>query len=352
MQRLCRDGVNWDDKVQISILSDWNQWYKETNLLDSPKIVRCWQKEDYHDLRTIELHHFSDASEVGHGACSYLRTVNSSGEVSVHLDMAKARVVPIASVTIPRLELMAAVVAARLSVILEKELRLERVQHFYWTDSNIVLGYLRNDSKRFKIFVANRIQEIHDVSQSSQWRHISGQLNPADLASRSLKGAEIIDSQLWFQGPPFLHQENLILPDTEFDTVNHDDSELRNVFCNANMTTEGLDVFNFRLFSEWRSLTRGVARAKLLAGQLKRSLSAGPRLRSSAKINSTPLKAADLQAAECLIVKAVQQAYFSEEITLLSAKETLPNNELKRLDCFLDEAGLLRVGGRLRFTDL
>ena len=352
LQRLCRDKVEWDDTVQASVLLDWKQWYQETNLLDNLCIIRCWQKEDYRNLSVIELHHFSDASETGHGACSYLRTVDSQGEVSVHLVMAKARVVPQASVTIPRLELMAAVVAARLSVILERELRLEKVQHFYWTDSNIVLGYLRNDSKRFKIFVANRIQEIQDISRASQWRHVSGQHNPADLASRGLKGAEIINSQLWFKGPPFLHQRHIIIDNTEIDNIRDDDQELRTVVCHAIDSTDELDIFNFSLFSEWRSLTRGIARAKLLAGMLKKSLSIGSRLRSNNKLGFKPLDVTDLQNAELLVIKAVQRSYFSEEIDSLKAGEGLTDNELKRLDCFLDKFGVLRVGGRLRFTSL
>ena len=197
LQRLCRDGTDWDDEVQAPMLSLWNEWYRDTRLLSYLSINRCWQHESYERLVSIELHHFADASEDGYGACSYLRTVNSLGQVSVHLVMAKARVTPTASTTIPRLELMAAVVAARLSALLDKELRLNSVHHFFWTDSNIVLGYIRNDSRRFKIFVANRVQEIQDISRASQWRHVPGQHNPADLASRGMKGAEIIDSQLW-----------------------------------------------------------------------------------------------------------------------------------------------------------
>ena len=111
LQRLCRDGMDWDDEVDPAILNIWREWYKETNLLETLSIARCWQEEDYERLRAVEFHHFSDASEHGYGACSYLRTVNSHGVVSVHLVMAKARVAPSATMTIPRLELMAAVVA-------------------------------------------------------------------------------------------------------------------------------------------------------------------------------------------------------------------------------------------------
>ena len=110
--------------------------------------------------------------------------------------------------------------------------------------------------------------------------------------------------------------------------------------------------FQFSFLSTWRSLTRGVARAKLLAKQFKESFTIKARLRSGTRSIIKPIDVADLQEAEHLIINAVQQSYFSEEIGILRAKEILHNSELKRLDCFLDETGVLRVGGRLRFTSL
>ena len=355
LQQICRDKLDWDEKVPQSMLNNWIAWYQGTATLHQLAITRCWQNENYDDLKQIQLHHFADASENGYGACSYLRTVNSANQVSVHLVMAKARVTPIASMTIPRLELMAAVVAARLSVILDRELHVEReIHHHFWTDSRVVLGYLRNDARRFKIFVANRIQEIHDVSSPSQWRHVSGRDNPADLASRGMKSEDLVKSSLWFYGPSFLQQEILSLKETECDNINDDDQELRKVISHAVTVNTELDTFNFSLFSTWRSLTRGVARARLLAKQFKLGLSIKGRLRSSTKqLTMEPLRVSDFQTAEQLIVKAIQQSYFSEEIATLNSKETLQGkSDLYRLDCFVDKNGLLRVGGRLRFTSL
>ena len=122
--------------------------------------------------------------------------------------------------------------------------------------------------------------------------------------------------------------------------------------CHAIGSNNDLDIFNFSLFSEWKALTRGIARAKLLAGIFKKSLLIRSRLRSSTKASFKPLSVTDLQEAELLIIKAVQHSYFLEEIEALKAGEILTNNELKRLDCFLDKTGILRVGGRLRFTSL
>ena len=355
LQQMCRGGsLDWDEEVSQPILNSWTNWYQETTSLHELSINRCWQKEDYKELQAIQLHHFSDACEDGYGACSYLRTVDQAGRVSVCLVMAKARVAPSVSITIPRLELMAAVVAARLSTILERELRLERVSHHFWTDSQIVLGYLKNDSKRFKVFVANRVQQIHDASKPSQWSHVTGVDNPADLASRGMKAEDLVKSTLWFKGPSFLQQEWVDLNRTGLGIVDPNDHELRKVIVRAVETDTLLDVFNFSLFSSWRSLTRGVARAKLLARSFKANLSIKMRLRSATqKPALEPLSVTDLQTAEQLIIRAVQDSYFSEEISCLLSKETLDRgSELRRLNCFLDKAGILRVGGRLRFTNL
>ena len=308
LQQLCQSGLDWDVIVPDETLKLWRSWYEEAEILHQLNIQRCLQIGELRKGDKVQLHHFADASERAYGACSYVRIETDTGRVLVHLIMAKSRVAPLASVTVPRIELMAAVVATRLSVTLEKELRLAEVQHYYWTDCKIVLGYLRNEVKRFKIFVANRVQQIHDVSDVTQWRHIAGVNNPADLASRGLSASNLVSSELWFKGPPFLQQENIVFDNQMSGDINPDDPELRKAVCNSLAASENcLDTFNFSLFSSWRSLTRGIARAKRLARMFKDSISIKARLRSGAcKSGVLPLTVADLQAAERLVVKSVQ----------------------------------------------
>lgn len=121
-------------------------------------------------MKQYELHSFSDASVTGYGVCSYLRTVTKFGEVQCTLVMGKARVAPTKVTTIPRLELSAAVVATRAADFLKRELEIQNIQEYYWTDSKVVLGYINNDARRFHVFVANRIQRIRSSTEPSQWR--------------------------------------------------------------------------------------------------------------------------------------------------------------------------------------
>ena len=120
--------------------------------------------------------------------------------------MAKSKLAPISTTTIPRLELCAAVAAVKLGVLVKKELKIE-VESYYWTDSMIVLQYIRNKKKRFKTFVANRVEKIISNSSVSQWKHVPGKYNPADISSRGMKAGELIESDLWLNGPEFLKED-------------------------------------------------------------------------------------------------------------------------------------------------
>lgn len=117
--------------------------------------------------------------------------------------MGKARVTPLKQVPVPRLELTAAVVSVRTSSQLQRELDYEEITEIFWTDSKVVLGYIANESRRFQIFFANRVQQIQDHTSPDQWHFVDTKLNPADHASRGLSAQQLIKSN-WIIGPAFL----------------------------------------------------------------------------------------------------------------------------------------------------
>ncbi|XP_028408800.1 uncharacterized protein LOC114531376 [Dendronephthya gigantea] len=118
--------------------------------------------------------------------------------------MGKSRLAPLKSVTIPRLELLAAVVAAKLDKTIKKEIDIPIKDSFFWTDSTCVLSYILNEEKRFNTFVANHVSAIHNVSSPSQWNHVDTKSNPADDASRGLEIEDLLKNKLWLEGPEFL----------------------------------------------------------------------------------------------------------------------------------------------------
>lgn len=153
--------------------------------------------------------------------------MNDKGQCHCSLVMSKARVVPLKPITIPRLELSAAVVSVKISSMLQQELNFSDVEEVYWTDSKIVLGYIANDSRRFHVFVANRLQLIHDHTVQSQWRHVDSKENPADIASRGASADELLRSSEWFSGPKFLWKSELPTSDERKPEVSPEDCELK-----------------------------------------------------------------------------------------------------------------------------
>ena len=198
LQELCKDGANWDDPVSEEMKGRWEKWKSDLLNLSHLKIPRCYKPDDLGPVANAQLHHFSDASQKGYGQCSYLRLTDKNNQVTSALVMAKSRVVPTKAITIPRLELTAALTSVRVSEFLNKELTYESVQNFYWTDSRVVLGYVVNESKRFHVFVANRIQEIREKTEVQEWHYVPSKSNPADLSSRGMTSEELVESQLWW----------------------------------------------------------------------------------------------------------------------------------------------------------
>ena len=122
--------------------------------------MRCLATVGFEDAATVEKHHFSVANTTGYGQCSYIRQMNTDQKVHCAFIMGKSRVAPFKHITIPRLEQSVALVAVKVSTILNIKLSYENIVHMFWTDSKGVLGYISNDAKRFQVFVANCVQQM------------------------------------------------------------------------------------------------------------------------------------------------------------------------------------------------
>ncbi len=152
----------------------------------------------------MQLHGFCDASEVAYSGVVYLRAVDKEGAIRTALVMAKTKVAPIKRLSIPRLELCGGVILAKLLNHLAHTLEIESRNIFAWTDSRVVLGWLRGSPRRFKTFVGNRITEMTEALPIECWRHVDGTVNPADCASRGMFPAQLIQHDFWWCGPPWL----------------------------------------------------------------------------------------------------------------------------------------------------
>jgi len=160
LQKICRDNLSWDEAVPQYILDEWYCWKDNLKDIEELSLERCVKPQDFGCTKNITLHLFADASDSGYGVAAYIRMVNENDQIHCALIYARSRVAPLKYVSIPRMELTASVLAARTSSMLKKELDMKINQTFYWTDSQVVLGYINNESRAFKIFVANRVQQI------------------------------------------------------------------------------------------------------------------------------------------------------------------------------------------------
>ena len=154
--------------------------------------------------QSFGLYYFSDACEKGYGQVTYLRAVDKSGKVHRSLVMGKARVAPLKYMTIPRMELVVATLQVKIYVVLRKEFQIPITREIFWADSEAVFGYIRNQSKKFKGFVANRVEIIHENSCDSQWFHVNSKANRADYCSRGIDVNNTKATEAWFNGPSFL----------------------------------------------------------------------------------------------------------------------------------------------------
>ncbi len=147
LQDLCRLKLDWDDKIPEEYLQRWQAWLTDLPQLENLAVERSFKPASMKETKSTQFHHFSDASQQGYGAVSYIRVEVVSGNVKCSFLMGKSRLAPIKPVTIPRLELLAAVVSTKLDKMSRNELSLPIDQSFFWTDSTCVLRYIENKNK-------------------------------------------------------------------------------------------------------------------------------------------------------------------------------------------------------------
>lgn len=366
LQELCRRGCGWDDEVPKDIKGCWTRWLADLEKLSSFSVERCIKPKDFGELSFAQIHHFSDASKDGFGVASYIRIKNDQNRIHVSFLLGKARVTPLKSITIPRLELTAAVLATRVDQMLKSELQLQLSPSVFWTDSTSVLKYIRNEDKRFHTFVANRISTIREITEVSQWRYVNTKENPADLASRGLKVDGLLHGGKWIEGPKFLLKNEQDWPLTVLDhSLRLDDPEVKKeVVVNAIIKdscspTDRLIAH----FSDWHKLKVSVAwllrfcyvlREKTQGAERKLTAK-GPEDKGESKNKEKlakeekPLRLSlqELTQAELAVIRYCQNQRFQLEIAALSTgKPISKGSEIYKLDPVLDK-GLLRVGGRL-----
>ncbi|KRY07195.1 hypothetical protein T12_10619, partial [Trichinella patagoniensis] len=217
LQALWRKGIDWDTPLPQSMLKDWRDWIAEMPSISEIRLPRCLLPAGTDCIKEVELHGYGDASEMAYGSAVYLRATTVSGETVVKLVMSKTRIAPVKRVTLPRLELMAALITARLISFVKTSLEIKFSKVVCWTDSQIALRWIQGDSYRWKPFVGNRVESISILELTDAPTAHCRQ--PADILTRGCRMKDLVSNNLWWHGPHWLTKCEDAWPTAKLESV-------------------------------------------------------------------------------------------------------------------------------------
>ncbi|XP_035233257.1 uncharacterized protein LOC118205074 [Stegodyphus dumicola] len=216
LQELWVRKLTWDDELPTDICQEWAKWCCECHHLSKIAVPRFILNPE---ADSIEIHCFSDASQRAYGTVVYVK-LRKQEEISVSFVASKCRVAPVKRITLPRLELLGALLAARLGSGVKKLLDQKKSSRiFYWTDAKIVLCWIKGTSTKWKSFIANRVNEIRKLTQPTEWFYCSTKENPADVMTRGVQIDFLVNCSKWWSCCDFLTCSEIPHQDLSIEVV-------------------------------------------------------------------------------------------------------------------------------------
>ncbi|XP_055612618.1 uncharacterized protein LOC129759241, partial [Uranotaenia lowii] len=342
MQRLWLQSCEWDEPINGGLADQWARYLRELSGLQAFRVSRY----AFLPKSEIQIHVFSDASESAYGACVYARSLNNDGKINVSLLASKSRVAPLKKVTLPRLELCAANVAAELHSKVLKALRLSISASFFWSDSTVTLQWINAPPNCWKTFVANRVSNIQTLTKGAKWNHVSGLQNPADHVSRGMDVDSFLKSTSWKSGPEWLSQPEEMWPKRDLADYPVNGKERRKTVV-AVVKVESSYNPIFERYGSYVRLLRVTALMLRFANNCRQK---------GTEVHKTTIELIptidDITVAETRLVQLAQADVFKLELKAL--KKSLPLSTcspIRLLSPYLDNEKVIRVGGRLQLSD-
>ncbi|XP_021332949.1 uncharacterized protein [Danio rerio] len=354
LRTLTTESCDWDAPLSSEKFKEWKIWRDSLKKLELVKIPRTYATISLHQAQRREMCVFCDASTNAIAAVAYSKITSISGNVEVGFIFGKVKLAPRPEISVPRLELCAAVLAVEIAEIIADEIDIKLDVVTFYSDSKVVLGYICNRSRKFHVYVHNRVQRIQRSTHPEQWKYVQTDQNPADQATRSVPAADLSHS-MWLTGPRFLFNTTQETSHTgPFAMIHPDlDIEVRSqvISCATHTSRRELDPKRFERFSSWHTLVRAIARLVHIAHSFQKDND-----KSTCRgwhICDKPCSVEDLERAKSILIHSVQAECYSEELKCLKGGRGIPKQSpLCNLTPYVDELGLLRVGGRLSQASL
>ena len=345
IQQLWLLKLNWDEALPEKESNFWQSFTSTLHLIREVKVDRYVLSEN---ILRLEMHGFADASEKAYGAALYLRCFSTTGQITVNLLSSKSRVSPLKAISIPRLELCAALLLAKLSKKVSESLKLNIDLIKCYTDSTIVLAWIRNEPRVLKTFVANRVSEIQQLTVPQQWHHINTADNVADILSRGSDVNKLLQNNDWWKGPRFLQTDELPVSTTPL--VSNSEDYIRELkpnidscqnFLNINVSNDTIDQI-INCSNNYNKIIRVLS---FIYRCLSNSIKFKPR-------KTGPLNNEELRKNENFMLRYIWKN-LGKEIKILQAESKVESkSQVRSFNSYLDEENISRVGGLSSHSNL
>ena len=377
-QSLWAYNLEWDSPLPLYESNRIKDWLSEVEKLKDFSTPRQFFPEiHWKDIVELELHVFCDASPLAYGTVIYMRgfLANNKNPLVSYV-ISKARVAPVKTETLPRLELTACVLGCRMAKFVINALARKDIKSYFWTDSKICLGWIKQGPHKCKTYVSNRVKEITEFMSTEFWQYCPTHKNPADLVTRGLPVMEFLREQVWIRGPDELSGVKVsFIESTESEILDREARVLvtnsiervdRSYIACLNSDTsqdreEGLVNKSFVVL-----IPNLVGREPLFLNRLAELSSFKKMVRVVAWVlraisifrghtfNQVPLDLKELSRSKILLYALLQCRHFSEEINCIKRGVSLPkNSSLSGLHPFIDsQMGVLRMSSRLGLSEL
>lgn len=340
IKELWKLNTDWDETPPDSIVLLFQKFKEQLPLLSSLKLPR-------HVAVTMgcvtNIVGFADASMSAYGCAIYLHVTDANGNTHVNLVCAKSKVAPVKVVSLARLELCAAVLLSNLIKLVYDTYRSRTAinEIFAFSDSTITLSWIHSSPHKWNIFVSNRVAKCQENLDPKHFFHINGKENPSDCLSRGLLPEQLLTHDLWWHGPEWLLRPTAEWPISPFVSSGSEQlPEFNNKSLTLVSTVSELNLI-YNLSQKFTSLNKTLR----IIVYILRFLHLIP-YEKSHKI----ITVRELTTAEIYLIRCIQQFYFLDIYEEIKNKKL--RSQFKRLDLFIDEHNVIRIGGRLSNANL